>query len=261
MKSESALLAPAHNESSGNFCRFEDGRLWRPFDSDPPTPLTHFVHDAFRALVLNERFSCVGARSAVNRNAYRFGLYSEMGAATAASGLARDLKRFAQDDELTAEPFSAFVASFVEPVPTQETAFEALLWATLQQLHCLDRQPWCWSGRPDPNSPEFCFSFAGVGYFVVGLHAGSSRLARRFAWPTLVFNPHDQFNRLRTHGSFRQFQRVIRRRDVALQGTVNPMLSDFGETSEARQYSGRAVGDGWQCPFAASDGGSRDEEA
>src|SRR3954470_21412172 len=116
VSSEAAPLPCAPNDRSGNFCRFDSGRLWRPFDSEPPTPLTHFVHDAFRALVLNERFSCVGARSAVNRNAYRFGLYGEMGGTTAAYGLAGDLERFAHDEDLTGEPFSAFVASFVEPI-------------------------------------------------------------------------------------------------------------------------------------------------
>jgi FPC/CPF motif-containing protein YcgG len=27
------------------------------------------------------------------------------------------------------------------------------------------------------------------------------------------------------------------------------MLEDFGENSEARQYSGRKVGEEWKCPF------------
>ncbi|MEM5583593.1 YqcI/YcgG family protein [Roseibium sp. AS2] len=27
------------------------------------------------------------------------------------------------------------------------------------------------------------------------------------------------------------------------------MLSDYGDGSEARQYSGRQVGNDWKCPF------------
>ena len=38
-------------------------------------------------------------------------------------------------------------------------------------------------------------------------------------------------------------------RDEALAGSRNPMLSRHGDTSEARQYSGRAVGADWACPF------------
>jgi uncharacterized protein len=30
------------------------------------------------------------------------------------------------------------------------------------------------------------------------------------------------------------------------------MLSDFGERSEARQYSGRAVEENWRAPFQAT---------
>jgi FPC/CPF motif-containing protein YcgG len=124
----------------------------------------------------------------------------------------------------------------------------------LQQVNALDAGPWASDRRSDPASPEFSFSFAGTGYFIVGLHAGSSRLARRFAWPTLVFNPHHQFDRLRADGHYSRFQEAIRSREVALQGTLNPMLQNFGEASEARQYSGRAVPETWRCPFAAGRG-------
>ena len=44
-------------------------------------------------------------------------------------------------------------------------------------------------------------------------------------------------------------QKIIRARDRDNAGSINPMLSDFGTRSEARQYSGRAVGDDWQCPL------------
>jgi FPC/CPF motif-containing protein YcgG len=54
---------------------------------------------------------------------------------------------------------------------------------------------------------------------------------------------------LKASGKYQSMQGAIRTRDVALQGSVNPVLSRFGEASEARQYSGRAVGDGWKCPF------------
>ena len=42
---------------------------------------------------------------------------------------------------------------------------------------------------------------------------------------------------------------------MQLQGSINPMLSDFGEATEARQYSGRAVEDDWRAPFAAGETG------
>ena len=36
---------------------------------------------------------------------------------------------------------------------------------------------------------------------------------------------------------------------AALQGEINPMVDDHGQSSEARQYSGREVEEDWQAPF------------
>ena len=136
-----------------------------------------------------------------------------------------------------------------------QQSFERLVWRQLQALHDLDRQDHGWdpTASPDTADPHFAFSVGGRAYFVVGLHAASSRWTRRFAWPTLVFNPHRQFDRLREQGKFERLRDQIRDRDRALQRTLNPMLSNFGEHSEARQYSGRRVEDDWRCPFHARD--------
>ena len=252
-----ADVASLVDESHGNFCLFEDGRLVHPFDATAPSALTAFVHDSFRSLVLNAHFSCVGARAAVHQNAYRFGLYNELGSEASSAALALDLTRFNGDAMLRDKSLSAFVASFLGPVPSSEVEFEALLWSALRQLEQVDQAPWTPARAADPASPEFGFSFGGVGLFVVGLHAGSSRVARRFAFPTLVFNPHEQFDRLRQHGKYARFRDVIRARDADLQGTINPMIADFGEVSEARQYSGRAVDAEWRCPFSHRNGEGR----
>jgi len=44
-------------------------------------------------------------------------------------------------------------------------------------------------------------------------------------------------------------KQAIRKRELNLQGSINPMLSDYGNASEARQYSGRVVEKDWRCPF------------
>ena len=84
---------------------------------------------------------------------------------------------------------------------------------------------------------------------MVGLHPHASRPARRFPNPTLVFNLHDQFERLREKGIYERMRERILDRDKELAGDINPMLARHGESSEARQYSGRVVEDDWQCPF------------
>jgi FPC/CPF motif-containing protein YcgG len=73
--------------------------------------------------------------------------------------------------------------------------------------------------------------------------------ARRFPNPTLVFNLHDQFERLREEGRYEKMREKILTRDKEIAGDINPMLARHGEASEARQYSGRQVGPEWKCPF------------
>lgn len=220
----------------------------------PSPTLAAFVHDNFRALVLNEHFTCLGAKSAIRRDGYRFGLYEELGGRSSIDPLAADSKSFAGEAVTSDERFTTFVASFVEPAAITEETFEARLWRTLQALHDLDagEHRWNRSISADPADPHFAFSFAGAAFFIIGLHAASSRAARRFAWPTLIFNPHQQFEELRRTGGFRRLQQVIRKAETALQGSINPMLAEFGERSEASQYSGRRVETGWQCPFHAA---------
>jgi FPC/CPF motif-containing protein YcgG len=54
---------------------------------------------------------------------------------------------------------------------------------------------------------------------------------------------------LRADGRFLKMQTATRKRDIELQGSINPNLADFGMAGEARQYSGRKVGPEWKCPF------------
>src|SRR5215204_4076537 len=117
-----------------------------------------------------------------------------------------------------------------------------------------DDVAWDTAVSSDPDDPRFAFSFGGRAFFLIGLHPGSSRWARRFAWPTIVFNAHHQFERLRTTGRYDPLQAAIRDRDTALQGSTNPTLAAFGTASEARQYAGRAVEPDWRCPFSAGRG-------
>ena len=240
-------------QRNSSYAAYKDNRLVHPqFPEIKPSALLCFVHDSFRALVLNPQFSCVGAKSAVQTGSYRIGHYAELGSLGATAGLAHDLTTFIQEQPLMEGEFSTLVATFTGPVGTDEGEFERLLWNQLQRLHDLDfrQNRWDPTVSDDPNDPHFSFSFAAHGFFVVGLHPASSRFTRRFAWPTLVFNVHSQFEALRASGRFERMQEVIRKRETTLQGDINVNLADFGEASEARQYSGRPVESDWRCPFS-----------
>jgi FPC/CPF motif-containing protein YcgG len=132
-----------------------------------------------------------------------------------------------------------------------EEMFDGLLWQRLQALQMLDAQHYNYDKRvdADPSSAKFSFSIKEEAFYIVGLHPASSRLARQFSYPTLVFNPHNQFEHLKETTKYDMMKNAVRKRDVALSGSVNPMLQDFGETSEVFQYSGRKYDESWQCPL------------
>ena len=208
------------------------------------------VEDAFRNFVEDPSFPCLAGKGVVGSGNYVLRVYGSLGSEPSAERLAADLARF-RSRVRRPSGFKTFVAVFPEAPPAGEADFEERLWLQLQLLHERDDPsiPWDPAVADDPEDPRFAFSFRGRGYFVVGMHPASSRIARRFGWPALVFNPHDQFETLRAAGHFERLRQAIRRRDVALQGAINPNLSDFGERSEARQYSGRRTESRWKCPF------------
>ncbi|HEX8686229.1 MAG TPA: guanitoxin biosynthesis heme-dependent pre-guanitoxin N-hydroxylase GntA [Pyrinomonadaceae bacterium] len=247
--------AGGHAHSS--YAAWRGGELVHPLDPGRGvSPLARAVHGAFRAHVLDADFPCVGGKAAINHDNYRFGLYDEMNSRGATAGLAHDLWEYAQERASFETDYATFVASFAAPAVSGEPEWERLLWSQLQSLHDLDSAHHAWdpSVSSDPADPGFSFSFAGTGFFVVGMHPASSRRSRRFAWPTLVFNAHEQFERLREQNQFERLRETVRARDYKLQGSLNPNLSNFGEASEARQYSGRAVEEGWRCPFSPRRG-------
>lgn len=148
--------------------------------------------------------------------------------------------------------YRSFAVVFEGPGDLSEPEFERALWQRVQSLSDKD----VWRGQDydarvsaDPDNPHFSLSFGGEAFFIVGLHPRASRPARRFERPTLVFNLHDQFERLRAEGKYETMREKILVRDEALAGSRNPMLARHGAASEARQYSGRVVDERWACPF------------
>ena len=132
-----------------------------------------------------------------------------------------------------------------------DLAFETYLWQRLTAFHAIDRRDFHWDPKvdSDPSSPHFSLSLGGKGFFVVGLHPNASRAARRFSRPTMVFNLHAQFERLRDEGRYETIRSKTIERDIALDGSANPMLTRHGQGSAAAQFSGRHVGKIWKCPF------------
>ena len=212
----------------------------------------HPLARAFIAQIEEPAFPCVGAKSALGRGQMDILVARDVGSAwddlRIMPALARTVAKYRADKAL----FRTLVILFEGPQGLSEEEFERHLWARAQSLS--DKDDWLgYKVDPtistDPESPHFSLSFAGEAFFVVGLHPNASRPARRFATPAMVFNLHDQFEKLREQQRYEKLRTAILSRDELLAGSMNPMLARHGEASEARQYSGRAVADGWKAPF------------
>ena len=222
----------------------------RLIDGERPSARALEIHQALRSFI-TDRHPCAGARAVIHAAGHRFGIYHGMSSRGATAGIARDLWTFVQERPSINSDFATFIAIFDPAKNFTEHEFESAVWEQLNALRDIDRSPYSRAVSSDPSNPRFGFSFASTPFFIVGLHPGSSRFARRFAWPALVFNAHSQFDKLVEQGIYDRFRAVVRKRDLTLQGSLNPNLAEFGERSEAREYSGRAVEEDWKCPFRA----------
>lgn len=208
------------------------------------------VVESLSLMVAHPEYPCLGARSVFRRERARVLVLEDMADLRPHGSLqvlSEQLGHFAAEFASGAD-LASLVTVFRSPLLSSEEEFEASLWGVLRELTRRDQEPWSPGTSPDPASPHFSFSHRGTAFFVVGLHPHASRIARRAPLPTMVFNLHAQFERLRADGGFERMRDAIRRRDIALNGDLNPMVSDHGEASEARQYSGRVVADDWQPP-------------
>lgn len=217
--------------------------------------------ERFRTFVRAAEFPCVGAKSALSRDKMRILVARDLASAWDDLRIVPELTKLAADYRETPELFQTLVVIFEQPEAIAEERFEQYLWERVQSLADKDA---LWFGSPadkrvsdDPEDPHFSLSFGGEAFFVVGLHPGASRPARRFERPVLVFNLHDQFEQLRAQNRYEKLRSSILDRDFALAGSMNPMLQRHGEASEAAQYSGREVGQDWQCPYSGRGAGVR----
>jgi uncharacterized protein len=216
----------------------------------------HPVAERFRDFIQHAPFPCVGAKSALSRGQMKIVVARDITSGWDDTRIYPALLAFICRYREQPNLFQSFVVLFEGPRALSEDAFEDALWQRVQSLSDKDRhvgQDYDPRVASDPEDPHFSLSLGGQGFFLVGLHPGASRRARRFDTPALVFNLHDQFERLRAQGRYERLRAAIVDRDAAWTGSVNPMLAQHGERSAARQFSGRAVPDDWACPFRRGD--------
>jgi FPC/CPF motif-containing protein YcgG len=234
-----------------SYSAFEDGSLHPLLDRREPSPRARITDTALRQFMQSDHCSCVAAKAAIATGGYRFGYYPRFEPSAAIEGVARDIAAFVAERSSIPSRYATFVAAFEETACGDERWFENNLWRILQRLHELDARYHGWNASvsSDPADPKFSFSFAGTAFFIVGMHPNASRRSRRFFMPAIAFNTHDQFEEARQSGDFDRIVAAVRKRELSLQGSINPELREFGTRSEARQYAGRATEEEWKCPF------------
>lgn len=207
--------------------------------------------EAYKTFLNDKVFPCVAAKAALNKDQVHCFVADHMACPKDDSAILQFLYEFVTTYRQSNTSFHSAAILFKEPKILSEETFETLLWQRLQALADMDALKYPYDNRVnmEPSSPEFSFSLKGEGFFVIGLHPASSRPARQFTNPALVFNLHAEFEKLRTTQSYEKLKHIVRRKDVVYSGSVNPMLTDFGSASEVYQYSGKQYAADWQCPL------------
>ena len=205
--------------------------------------------DNFKKFIIDEDHPCIMSQTIFSSENYQLHTYNGLGSQTAAKNILEDLKNYLEGYDFSTNEFFSFIAVFEDESHYSEIEFEELLWKQLQNIHNIDHKNWDSTVSKNPKNKSFSFSILGTAFYIVGMHPNSSRNARRSPRPTLVLNLHRQFEKLRQMRVYDRIRDTIRKRDVQKNGSMNPMLVDFGNRSEALQYSGRAVDNNWECPF------------
>jgi FPC/CPF motif-containing protein YcgG len=208
------------------------------------------VETIFADHLASDVFPCLAAKTAHARNQVTHVVSGDIRCGKDDAWLAQAIQGFASRRK-PEHVFHSLVVHFPDSRGMDESGFEAALFGRLQGIHDVDSGSFAWdpSVSSDPASDKFSMSVGGQSFYVIGLHPGASREARRLAHPAMVFNLHAQFEYLREQGRYDRLREAIIERDVAMNGSANPMLAVHGESSEALQYSGRKIDGPWECPF------------
>ena len=214
------------------------------------------VEGEYLDFIRNRNFPCIAAKAALSEDQIRIKLAGHLACPNDDAEIVNFLYQFVDGYRSAKTFYHSAVIIFSQPQLCSEEEFSDLLWRRLQAISDLDAEKFGWDARVknDVTSCDFSFSLKEEALYVIGLHANSSRKARQFKYPAIVFNPHQQFETLRATNKYLAMREAVRKRDIKLSGSVNPMLADFGESSEVFQYSGLQYDSNWKCPFVAKHG-------
>ena len=220
-------------------------------DTDLASKDDEAIIKSFKTFLDDKMFPCVAARAALHKDQINFFVADHMACPKDDAAMLQFLYSFIDEFRKAETQFHSACIIFKGPDSISQEMFDQLLWMRLQALANLDKKNYGYDTRvdKDPESSKFSFSIKEEGCYVVGLSPASSRMARKFLYPALVFNPHVQFEHLRAIHTYDKMKNIVRKRDIEFSGSINPTLEDFGTSSEVRQYSGLPHDKNWKCPL------------
>ena len=209
------------------------------------------ITQEFFDFLTDSAFPCVAAKDALAKNNLSTFIADHIACPKDDAAILQFIYSFVEKYRNSSKGFYSAAIVFKQTDFMDEAMFDNFMWSRLRSLKNMDAIHYRHDERvnDDPLSPDFSFSLMEEAFFIVGMHPQSSRAARRFKYPVLIFNPHAQFEQMKTNSRYEKMKNIVRRRDMAFSGSVNPMLMDFGTSSEIFQYSGRNYTSEDQCPF------------
>lgn len=213
------------------------------------------MEDVFKSklnsIILQNNFPCIMAKAIAQKGFFKTFSIPNLNKESVEVAL-KKLQSFVSEMKSRNEKLSSCAVVIQDENLVDFESFEKSFWSFLKEMNSLDKKTY----KPDPTvdadptSSNFSYSIKEESFFIIALHPKSPRWARRFSYPTIVFNPHKQFTELRKKGTFNKIRDLIRVKDKLLQGTENKMLKNFGEKSEVYQYLGKDYNNNAPIPLS-----------
>lgn len=212
------------------------------------------IINEFTSFLENRAFPCVAAKASMVKQQLKIFVAGHMACPKDDNAILDFIYSFINSYRKSDKLFHSAVIIFPDTEIYNEEMYEQFFWNRLQALSDRDAKYFEYDQRVanQPDSENFSFSIGSEAFFLIGLHPKSSRKARQFKYPAIVFNPHAQFEQLRENRQYVKMKNIVRKRDTKYSGDINPMLHDFGEASEAYQYTGKQYNNNWKCPFISN---------
>ena len=177
------------------------------------------IIDNFFSFIRSDSSVCVGAKGALAKNNIRVMVAEYFDSSDSDGDILNFAYNFIRDYRKAEDGLHSLVIIFKEPVNIDEAEFEKILWRRLQSLSELDATKFAHDKRvsSDPASPTFSYSLMEEAFFIIALHPASSRMARRFSYPALVFNPHAQFEKMKQKGTYQKLDKTRQAKCLGIQ--------------------------------------------